>query len=577
MGSGDVVVPRGSPPAQPRQRDEIDGEDTAALVARWLDAYGRPRVAVAELLCDRHAVDPDRLALRHEDATGQACELTFVDFKERSARFAGVLRNLGVGRGDRVATLLPKTPELLVAVLGIWRLGAVHVPLFTAFGPQAIDYRLDHSGARVVVTDGGNRHKLGDLNGNGGAAPTTIITVEGDGVDTGPMGDVPFWTVLGRAEPVESAAVMRGDDPLILIYTSGTTGHPKGVVVPVRALAAIEAYMRFGLDVRPDDVFWNIADPGWAYGLYYAVVGALLLGQTTLLINAPFNAEATEHLWRKYGVTNFVAAPTVYRALRSAGVPGAGREGLQLRVASSGGEPLNPEVIAWAAESLGVPLHDQYGQTEHGMLVVNAHHPALRRPLRPGSMGHPMPGFRIVVVDPDGNELGPDQAGQIAIDVERSPLWWFPGYYRDPAWSARCFTADGRYYVSGDAATQDTDGYFTFAGRADDLINSAGYRIGPFEVESALVGHPAVAEAAVVGVPDPLRGEVVKAFVVLKPGRAPSDELAGELSRFVKAQLAAHAYPRQVVFVDALPKTPSGKIQRFLLRNEALIEPQSGD
>ena len=369
--------------------------------------------------------------------------------------------------------------------------------------------------------------------------------------------------------------MIRSDDPLILIYTSGTTGHPKGVLVPVKALAAIEAYLRFGLDVRPDDVYWNIADPGWAYGLYIGVVGSLLLGQAMLLVDAPFSAEATEHIWRTYGVTNFTAAPTIYRALRAAGAPHGGRAGLRLRVASSAGEPLNPEVIAWAAESLGVPLHDHYGQSEHGMLVINAHHPALRRPLRPGSMGHPIPGFRIVVVNREGNELEPGQTGQIAIDVERSPLWWFSGYYRDPIWSARCYAADGRYYVTGDAATFDADGYVTFAGRADDLINCAGYRIGPFEVESALVGHPAVAEAAVVGAPDALRGEVVEAFVVLKPGCAPSDELAAELGRFVKTRLAAHAYPRRVGFVDALPKTPSGKVQRFLLRQGAQADRQT--
>jgi acetyl-CoA synthetase len=562
----DTVVSEGIPPVQHRHHDPVADEDAAASVAHWLEAYGGPRVAVAELLCDRHAADPNRLALRYEEAAGRASELTFGDLRDRSARFAGALRELGVGPGDRVATLLPKTPEFLIAVLGIWRLGAVHVPLFTAFGPQAIDYRIGHSGARVVITDANNRPKLEDLPDDGEAVPPMVVTVEGAGTVADRNGDVSFWTALDQAEPVASAGVMPDGAPLILLYTSGTTGHPKGVAVPIKALAAIEAYMRFGLDVRADDVYWNIADPGWAYGLYYAVVGPLLIGQTTLLVNAPFNAEATERLWRKYGVTNFAAAPTVYRAMRAAGVPTGGREGVPLRVASSGGEPLNPEVTTWAAEALGVPLHDQYGQTEHGMLVVNAHHPAVRRPLRPGSMGHPMPGFRIVVVDPNGNELGPGQTGQIAIDVGRSPLLWFRGYYRDPTWSARCYTADGRYYVSGDAATLDADGYVTFAGRADDLINSSGYRIGPFEVESALIGHPAVAEAAVIGAPDDLRGEVVKAFVVLKSGHAASDDLAAELRQFVKARLAAHAYPRQVVFLDALPKTPSGKTQRFLLR-----------
>ncbi|MGH2615189.1 MAG: AMP-binding protein [Thermomicrobiales bacterium] len=533
-----------------------------ARIQEWTAIYGGPPAAVADLLCDRHATQPDRLAARFEDAAGREVSLAFAELRDRSARFARVLRDLGVDKGDRVATLLPKTPELLIATLALWRLGAVHVPLFTAFGPQAIAYRVDHSGARVLVTDAANRPKLAEF----GDPALRVVAVEGSEGIGGWAGDIPFWQALEAAAPVESPVTYGGDDPMILIYTSGTTGHPKGVPVPVKALAAIETYMRFGLDVRPDDVFWNIADPGWAYGLYYALVGPLLLGQAMLLYNAPFSAEATYQIWRKFGVTNFAAAPTVYRALRAAGVPAGANEWLRLRVASSAGEPLNPEVIAWAAKALAVPLHDQYGQTEHGMMVINHHHSSLCRPQRPGSMGHPMPGFRVVIVDGAGNELGPNEEGQIAIDVSQSPLYWFPGYYREPEWTARSYVADGRYYVSGDAASQDNDGYVTFAGRADDLISSAGYRIGPFEVESALVGHPAVAEAAVVGKPDSLRGEVVKAFVVLKPGINPSDELADELGLFVKTQLAAYAYPREVAFVDQLPKTPSGKIQRFLLR-----------
>jgi acetyl-CoA synthetase len=541
----------------------MDRNDLAlARVRDWLAAYDRPAVNVAALICDRHAADRDRVSLRYEDATGQEAALTFADLRDRSARFAGVLRDLGVAKGDRVATLLPKSPELLLATLAIWRLGAVHVPLFTAFGPQAISYCIGNSETRVLITDAANRPKIAAAE----MTPPQIVTVAdraGGGLSPG---DLSFWLALETAIPVEEPTPIGGGDPFILIYTSGTTGHPKGVVVPVRALAAFETYLRFGFDLRYDDVFWNIADPGWAYGLYYALVGPLLLGQTTLLVNVPFSTDETYRIWRTYGVTNFAAAPTVYRALRAAGVPDGAKAELRLRVASSAGEPLNPDVIAWASEALGVPLHDQYGQTEHGMLVNNHHEPGLRRALRPGSMGHPMPGFRVVVLDQDGNELGAGAEGQVAVEVARSPLFWFGGYYGDATWSARCFVGDGRYYVTGDAASRDADGYIFFSGRADDVISSAGYRIGPFEVESALLGHPAVAEAAVIGKPDPLRGEIVKAFVVLKPGQAPSDELAEELGRFVKTRLSAHAYPREVGFVDQLPKTPSGKIQRFLLR-----------
>lgn len=317
-----------------------------------------------------------------------------------------------------------------------------------------------------------------------------------------------------------------------------------------------------GLDLRDDDVYWNVADPVWAYGLYYAVIAPLLLGHPTILVNARFDAQATWRTIAKYGVTNFAAAPTVYRAMRAAGVgaaPGEPAEGL--RVTSSAGEPLYPDVISWAEASLGIPIHDHYGQTELGMVVCNHHAPSLHRPLRPGSMGRPMPGLRAVIVDADSREVEAGRDGQIAIDTTESPLYWFWGYYKD----AERFGA-GRYYLTRDAASRDADGYFFFSGCADDIIKSSGYRIGPFEVESALVGHPAVAEAAVVGKPDALRGEVVKAFVVLRPGHVATEELGAELGQFVKTRLAAHAYPREVAFVDQLPKTPSGKVQRYLLR-----------
>jgi acetyl-CoA synthetase len=536
-----------------------------ARVADWLAEYGGDSVDVAELLCDRHAGDPERLAAISEDAAGNTTRLTFAQLREESSRFAGVLQDLGVGHGDPVAVLLPKTPELLIAVLGIWRLGAVYVPLFTAFGPVAITYRLQHSDTRVIVTDAANRPKISDAD----AAHRTIVEVEHGDDPTVSEGAVRFWQSLATTAPLSQSTKFGSADPMILIYTSGTTGLPKGVAVPVRALAAFQTYMHFGMDVREDDAFWNIADPGWAYGLYYGVVGPLLLGQTILLVNAPFSAELVWRIWETHGVTNFAAAPTVYRALRAAEAPSAARERLRLRVASSAGEPLNPDVMSWAATALGVPLHDQYGQTEHGMVVNNHHQPALRRPVRAGSMGGAMPGFRVAILDQDEREAAPGEIGQLAIDVARSPLFWFDGYFEAPDETARRFTADRRYYLTGDSASADEDGYITFTGRDDDLINSAGYRIGPFEVESVLIAHPTVAEAAVVAAPDALRGEVVTAFVVLRPGVVANDDVAEELKRFVKRQLAAHAFPRDVHFLDALPKTPSGKIQRFLLRQQS--------
>ena len=541
-------------------------EETRVQVQAWLREYGGPDVAVARLLCDRHAQDPERMALWYEDAAGKEARYTFAELRDLSARCAGVLQSLGVSKGDRVATLLPKTPELLIATLALWRLGAVHVPLFTAFGPQAIAYRISNSGARVLVTDTTNRAKIGNASGTPDALGVSIahvVTVEGSDPSRGLSGDISFWAALEKAEPVATPVSSTGEDLLIVIYTSGTTGKPKGVEVPVKALASFEAYMRFGLDLREEDVFWNMADPGWAYGLYYALIGPLLLGKTTLFFNAPFNVQDIYRILQKYNVTAIATAPTAFRMMRAAEAPVEAKHRLRLRVASTAGEPLNPDVIDWAIQQLGVPIHDQYGQTELGMVVTNHHLPALQRPLRPSSMGHAMPGFRVVILDESGVELGPGREGQLAVDTEGSPLFWFRSYYQDPARTAECFTRDGRYYLTGDVASMDAEKYCFFIGRDDDIITSASYRIGPFETESALMGHEAVAEAAVAGKPDPLRGEVVKAYVVVKAGYAPSEELASELRQFVRSNLSAHAYPREVEFVDQLPKTPSGKIQRF--------------
>jgi acetyl-CoA synthetase len=509
---------------------------------RWLDEFSSGPVKVAHSLCDRWAEEPSRIGLYYEEPSGHSEQITFAELRDRSQSFAGTLRKHGVSRRDRVATLLPKRPELPIATLGLWRLGAIHVPLFTAFGPDAIRFRIENSGARVVVTDAANRPKIPNISG------LTVLDVEGDWADEA--------TVL---DPLELAP----DELFILIYTSGTTGHPKGVEVPVRALSSFAAYMSFGLDIRDDDVHWNVADPGWAYGLYYGLIGTLLIGRAPIYYNAPFSPVTAYDVIRRHGVTNLAAAPTVYRALRASG---EAPDGLRLRAASSAGEPLNPDVITWAERELGVPIHDQYGQTELGMMIINCHRDDLRRPLKPGSMGHAMPGFRAVVLDSEGRELGPGEQGEVAIDRDNSPLMWFSRYWREPDWTAKRFVSD-RYYITGDAAETGDKGYFFFSARADDVITSAGYRIGPFEVESSLMAHPAVAEAAAVGKPDELRGEVVKAFVVLKADARASDDLAAELSEFVKRRLSAHAYPREVEFVAELPKTPSGKVQRFLLRS----------
>ncbi len=534
-------------------------------VHSWLEEYAGERVSAAHFLCDRHARVPEQLALFYEDAQGETSKWTFRELLELSSQMAGFLRSAGVGKGDRVAALLPKTPELLISALAVWRLGAGYVPLFTAFGPDAIDYRLQDSGTRLLITNAAQRPKLEEISA-AVKADLNIVTVPGARGIGIAKGDYSFWHELERASALMDPVPVSGDSLMIMLYTSGTTGSPKGVQVPVKALASFEAYMRFAIDLRAEDMYWNMADPGWAYGLYYNLIGPLLLGKSALFFNAPFSPPEIYRVLHKYRVTNFASAPTAYRALRAAGDKIAGQYSYHLRVASSAGEPLNPELMEWSEKLWGIRIHDHFGQTELGMTANNHHLPGLQRQLKPGSMGHSMPGLRMVVVDEEGRELPPGSEGQLAVDTEKSPLFWFQGYWNDAARTGEKFVGKGRYYLAGDAASQDQEGYLFFSGRSDDIILSAGYRIGPFEVESALMKHPSVAEAAVVGMPDELRGEAVEAFVVLTSGVAKTEQLEEELQVFVKKHLSAHAYPRRIAFVDQLPKTPSGKIQRFLLR-----------
>jgi len=529
-------------------------EDLAAQLSGDLETG----LNVCHECCDRHATT-DKIALHWEGKEGQSASYTFAELRERSARFANFLRARGVGPGDRVAVLLPRTPELIVVALGTWRAGAVYQALFTAFGPKSIEYRLERSQARLIVTDLENRPKLAGVR-----ALPDVMTVAGDAEGALPEGDFGFWSELDRQDATFDPVLRSAADPFLLLFTSGTIGLAKGVAVPLQALLSFLAYMQLGIGLRDGDVFWNVADPGWAYGLYYAVVGPLLLGHATLLYEGSFDVESTYRILAKHRVTNLAAAPTVYRRLVAAGAEPARPLRGRLRTASSAGEPLNPEIIRWFEQEIGCSIQDHYGQTEIGMAIGNSD--AFRYERHPGSMGLPLPGFRVALLDEQFQELGPNAVGQIAIDRARSPLYWFTGYWQQETTS--CY--HGPYYLTGDTAELSADGSLTFVGRADDLITSSGYRIGPFDVESCLIEHPAVAESAVIGKPDPERTERVKAFVVLRAGCDASEELVAELQQFVKQRLAAHAYPREIEFVDELPKTPSGKIQRFLLRQREI-------
>ncbi|MBD0862939.1 AMP-binding protein [Gordonia sp. zg691] len=508
----------------------------ADMVEHWLGIYGAPDADVAALLVDGHDQDAIAFTVIEVAETGEpvTTDITYGELAERSRRLAAALAELGVGRGDTVGVLMGKREELVVSVLAIARLGAIYIPLFTAFATPAIEMRVRAGNAKVVITEPSQAAKLDPI----------------DGITTVVAGDQ-FDGLVDSHDPLAESVAVGGDGTLILLFTSGTTGAPKGVPVPVRALASFVAYMHYGLDVRDDDVFWNAADPGWAYGLYYGVLGPLATGRRNLLLHAGFTPELTARILGDLAVTNFAAAPTVYRSLSK----DPRITGFSLRRASSAGEPLTPDVIDWALDAFGTEVRDHYGQTEHGMFINNHWHTDVHEELVPGSMGKPMPGFAAGVVD-----------GQIAIDVPASPLLWFTGYLDAPEKTAQRFSPDSRWYLTGDTGRVDDEGRYFFTARDDDVIIMAGYRIGPFDVESVLITHPSVIDVAVVGKPDELRGEVIEAFVVLADGVDGTEALETELQQLVKTQFAAHAYPRTVHFVDALPKTPSGKIQRFLLR-----------
>ncbi|ORM28743.1 AMP-binding protein [Williamsia sp. 1135] len=597
---------------------------TTDRVGELLAQYDRPDASAADLLCDRHPADAVAFTVIETDAAGDlvSLDLTYGHLREQSTRFAAALAGLGVEPGDRVATLMSKSADLVVAALGIWRRGAVYVPLFTAFAPPAIAFRLQASGAKVVISDldqlpklaagedmpadapwrvisAGDGAERSSTSSTGDGAERSSTSSTGDGAErsstsstgdgaersstsstgdgaersstssTGPStGDHLELSALIDAheadDPAGVAATVGGDGLLVELFTSGTTGTPKGVPVPVRALASFHAYQEFGLDVRPGDVFWNAADPGWAYGLYYALLGPMAAGTRSLFLHAGFSPALTRRVLDEFGVTNFAAAPTVYRALRAGDGP---VPEIRLRRASSAGEPLTPDVVSWSVDTLGVAVRDHYGQTEHGMFIVNAWHDELRADVPAGSMGRALPGWSAAVLQEDSNDLAPVGAvGRVAIDTSASELLWFSGYVDAPEKTAERYTEDGRWYLTGDSGAADADEFFYFSSRDDDVIIMAGYRIGPFDVESVLVMHEDVVEAAVVGNVDELRGEVLEAHVVLRNSGSGSPELEAELQQLVKKKFAAHAYPRRVHFIDALPKTPSGKVQRFLLR-----------
>lgn len=511
-----------------------------------LAAFGSSELSAPHQFCDRH--DPHAVAFTFVNRSLTADHVTFGDLADRSRRVASVLRSFGVGEGDRVATLMGKGIDLPAVILGAWRLGAVYVPLFTAFGSDAVADRLSRAQVKVVVTDERQRAKIVD-------GPWRALVSGGDSPES-------LDTHLAGADPWVGDVPTGPDVPLVHMFTSGTTGKPKSVVHPAMYAAGWVGYLENGLGLTRSSTFWSAADPGWAYGLYTAIVAPLAAGLTSIMTTETFDPAMAWQVLDRLEVTDLAAAPTALRAMMAV-APGS--MPAQLARVSSAGEPLTPDVLEWTT-SLGVPVHDHFGQTEIGMPAGFPHDPEIEVPVQPLAMGVSLPGWSVVVLDVDRDVPAPDGVtGRLAIDVAGSPFFTFTGYGVERDNRSDRFVAGGAYYVTGDLATRD-GGVLRFSSRDDDVILMAGYRIGPFEIESVLLTHEAVSEAAVVAAPDEARGEVLCAFIVASPGATADDDLVTDLQQWVKTSYGAHAYPRRIVFVDTLPKTESGKIQRALLR-----------
>jgi acetyl-CoA synthetase len=509
------------------------------------------RFNIGTAACDRHADGSGRLALVYEASDGTVERFTFDDFRRLSNKCANTLSALGIRPGDRVGVLLPQRPETAIAHLAIYKLGAVALPLFTQFGPDALKHRLADSGATALITDGENLPKLpADL-----PELATILVVDGDSA-----GNPLFWPTLEGASDEFSPLATGIDDPALVIYTSGTTGRPKGALHATRVLLGHIPGVQLPHEFfpAPGDRYWTPADWAWIGGLLDVLLPSLYFGVPVLAHRArKFDPEEAFTLMARHGVRNAFLPPTALKMMRQ--VPSPRRFGHRLRSVASGGEPLGEDILEWGREAFGLDINEFYGQTEANLLAGNC---ASLFSIRPGSMGRAIPGHRVEVVSPDGRPLPAGESGIIA--VRRPDPVMFLGYWNNPEPTRAKFAGD--WCLTGDVAVKDDDGYIWYKGREDDLISSGGYRIGPTDIEDCLMKHPAVVMAAVVGVPDPVRGEVVKAFVVPKPEIAATPALADEIRGFVGQRLAHYQAPREIVFIPSLPLTATGKIMRGELR-----------
>jgi acetyl-CoA synthetase len=543
------------------------------LAERSLDFLpGGRGLNIAHEAIDRHARGPraGKTALRWLPIEGPARDVSYAELREATSRFASGLAQLGVGKGDRVFGLAGRVPELHLAALGTLKNRSVFCPLFSAFGPEPIRQRMELGEARVLVTSealytrrvAGLRDRLPQLE---------HVVLIGRASGASIAGAIGWDELLASGDPAFEIPPTDPEDMALLHFTSGTTGKPKGVVHVHRAVLAHHVTAQYALDLRPDDVFWCTADPGWVTGTSYGIIAPLSHGATNLLDEAEFDGERWYRILQDERVTVWYTAPTAVRMLMRLGEELPRKHDLRhLRFAASVGEPLNPEAVVWSQRALPVVLHDNWWQTETGGIMIANR---AMTPIRPGSMGVALPGIEAAIVEPNA-EGGVDfvaagGTGQLAL--RRGWPSMFRGYLGEEERYRACFAGD--WYLSGDLARRDADGYFWFVGRADDLIKSAGHLIGPFEVESCLMEHPAVAEAAVIGKPDAIAGQIVKAFVLLKRGQSPDEALRRDVLAFARRKLGAVA-PREIEFADALPRTRSGKILRRLLRARELGLPE---
>jgi acetyl-CoA synthetase len=542
---------------------------------RSLDGLPGGGLNIAHEALDRHLSGParDRVAIRWLGRTDERRDFTYAQLARLSARFASVIDRLGVEPGDRVFSLAGRIPELYVAALGTLKRGAVFSPLFSAFGPEPIQARLAIGEGHVLVTTASlYRKKVAAIRASLPALKHVVV-VPDSGESAPPAGTRNWNELMAEADERFPTARTRPEDPALLHFTSGTTGRPKGALHVHEAVVAHHATGLFALDFHAGDVFWCTADPGWVTGTSYGILSPLTHAITSIVDEADFDAGRWYRILDQERITVWYTAPTAIRMLMRAGSePRAGRLLPHLRFVASVGEPLNPECVLWGVEALGLPIHDNWWQTETGgILIANL----ASQDIKPGSMGRPLPGIEAAVVrrvsdtEVEGIER-PGEQGELAI----RPGWpsMFRGYVHEDERYRRCFV--GGWYLSGDLVRRDEDGYFWFVARADDVIKSAGHLIGPFEVESCLLEHPAVAEAGVIGRPDPVIGETVKAFVALKPGWVADEALGLELIGFARQRLGAAVAPREVAFLDAIPRTRSGKIMRRLLKARELGLPE---